>query len=157
MIKNKLFLLLSILFCTISCSTVFESEASSAVKLTIMNVTNEYIRAIAAGNENAVESLVLWAEYADQAESNFTKALALEEVRSLSTKFQTPEGHPLIGLEVLDLSSRGNHASISLRNPALPSMEQIKIHLLWTGSAWNISHDNLFGKDRIIEKLIQQS
>ena len=143
-----LFLLLSVLA---SCSW-FRHDVPSEARKTIIAVTDSYLRYIATGNERQLNSYVLWEDFLNNSHPKLTHEEYHPQLLELQNRW-TPVEHPLLGLQVLDVDIDGNDALIRLRKNKRPDFPEIWVRYFWSGSAWLVVEDSIFGKEKLAGQL----
>lgn len=144
-----LFLLLG----TSGCSSLFKSTPTPEETMTVISVTEKYIQVVVTGRKRQIRSFVLWD---DLLSKDTEDAITLKEFESQLNSLQdrwTPEQHPLLGLKLLELDIDDNDALVRLQKSGREDYPVIWIKLFWSGNAWLVTQDSLFGKDKLISQL----
>lgn len=134
------------------CSLLHGYQASSEVKLAVVNVTNEYIRLTVMGRESRVEEMVLWFTYVQN------RQISREQFRAENAKIRdrwAPDDHPLLGLTLVDLKISEDHAVVRLKKASLPDLPEITVTLEWNGAGWLVIDDSIHGKNGAIAALLK--
>lgn len=139
-----------------ACSVFSPKEPNPEVKATVLAVADKYLQYVITGREKQLNSFVLWG---DLLKKGSEQALTRDEFRKQLNSLQgrwTVEEHPLLGLKVVDLEIDGNDALVTLIKAGRDNYPTIWVKLFWSGSAWHVVDDSLFGKDKLIEQLNRQ-
>lgn len=148
---GRISLLLLFLSVATGCSSLVY-RATPEAKRTVVLVCNDYLTNVVRGDLNKLNQMVAWPEYLEEGGGRFTKRDFAQQVRSLKKRWSN-DAHPLLGLQVTDISVGEFRAEVDLVKNGDPQKERIKVKLLWDGSAWVIVGDNLFGIDKRFSKL----
>lgn len=144
-----LILLLGLNGCSWSFSWFTSSEPTPELRRTLAEVTNQYLRAIGAGNTQMLEGMVVWLDYVANKNGTTTKEEVFRVVQQLHGRW-TLDQHPLLGLAVQDVRVDGDNATVSVRKAAHSDAPLIVVQLAWGGAGWLVINDTLFGKDGLL-------
>lgn len=146
--KLCLGLLLILMAGNLGCASLATPETSPETKVAILKVTGDYLNAVCRADIEAINSSILWADYLENREKQYSKKFYQRDLENLRNKFST-QNHPLINLDIKDLKIEKNTATITLQKFNQPTSPEIRISLLWDGNGWLISDDSLFGPGRL--------
>ena len=128
--------------CGIQKAIGLSSSDNPNVRYTLLKVTDDYFRRIAAGNINMVDQYVIWGKYESVTNGVISRRTVMEEVLKLKDRWPI-QNHPLRQLEVISVDIYENEASLLLSDRQ--TSRRVEIDLNWTGNSWLISRDTLFG------------
>lgn len=133
-------------------------QATTAEKLTIVRVTDEYLRSIISGKVDYASSMINWGMYKSQTGTKNLRDHKIFEsqARMFAKRKWSVKSHPLTLLTVSDLQVDKDFASITLVKKAAlnnPEALHIKLKLAWEGRGWTVIDDNIFGSQGIIASL----
>lgn len=152
---------LLMMLCLSACSRgFFFSEPTAEVKVLLVNVATRHIGLIVLGDATAVAASVFPDEYFGKGGARITPGEFASEIAALKKLYPaTPAAHPLLGLRVNTVKQSENDAYVDLSKdpkmlPAGESNPTIRLQMIWTGSAWIVATDSLFGSGGLIPQLI---
>ena len=142
-------LLLALLFfSTTACSSIAGKSPGPELGALLIRVSADYVKHVVNADEARIGGSILWTDFLKQADID--KQEYLRQVRSLQNRW-TAEEHPLLGLKVEELKWYGDEATVYLRKASKnKKYPMIKIEMIWSGSGWLVTKDNLFGKKLLV-------
>lgn len=144
-------MLIVLLNLVVGCSTIKSSKVSNEQKVVVVRVAAEYLENIVQANTGALDVLVYWDRYLPE-QVPLTKKLYFDQVYALQQK-ATPENHPLVALDLSEVSISGNDAVVEFQKFKNAKAPTITIKLHWDGNAWLIEDDSLFGQRGLLSTL----
>jgi hypothetical protein len=121
-------------------------------KIALVRITQKYLTSLMRGDENALNSLILWSEFLARRGTPLTKAQVLAEGKSILTRWPE-EDSPLLKLDVVEIRLQGDNARVTMQRFGRPDFPTVTINLFWMGRAWLIEHDSIFGIDGVLAKI----
>lgn len=137
----------------IGCSALGTKETPATAKLAILGVAGDYISSIARNDERNIDSILLWDEFRESKGPSMTHEYFQRQINSMQNRWQ-PNAHPLLNLDVVDLSVEGDYATVVLQKFEQPESPKITVVLRWVGRGWMVTNDSLFGQDGLIQKFV---
>jgi hypothetical protein len=141
--RSFVLLIVPFLLASISCSVL--SESNPILDETLVSITNKYLTDISNGRGRDAAAMILWADYGTNTRNGLTPEQYILTVDKMRRHKPSAPEHPLRGLEVKDVDFDDDSGAVTLRHPK--SGDKVIVQMLWTGSGWLITRDNLFGKD----------
>ena len=133
---------------SLGCSSMGGEPPSPELRSILIDISARYLNSIAIGDGRSSSVMVLWPEYEVSGKTRMTQGdvdVILAEIRA--RKWPTTE-NPLYNLKVEDVTVHENSAAVFfIKELKSGSEARIKIWLSWSGNAWLIVDDNLFGDD----------
>ena len=133
---------------TFGCSTFTGEPPSPELRSILVDISARYLNSIAIGDGRSSGVMVLWPEYEVSGKTRMTQGdvdVILAEIRD--RKWPITE-NPLYNLKVEDVTVQENSAAVFfIKQLNSGSEARIKIWLSWSGNAWLVVDDNLFGDD----------
>ena len=146
---NRVFFVSLALLLSTSCTSLVGSKPGPELGALLVKVSAEYLQHVVNADEARIGGAILWTDFLEQADID--KKEYMRQVRSLRKKRWTPAQHPLLGLTVEEITWYGDAAEIHFRkaNSDKP-YPLIKVEMVWAGSGWLVTKDNLFGKKLLV-------
>jgi hypothetical protein len=160
LIKLAAFFLLALLS---ACSEpIFSSNPNTEVRNVLINVSTRHIGTIVMGDAHAAAAAVFADDYFGKDGSRVKISDFVKYLEALKAKYKPqPTSHPLLGLQITSVRQRGNSAEVRLhKDPKVLERStdktdtEIVIGCTWTGSAWIVSSDSLFGSGGLVPRLV---
>lgn len=149
LLQSVLFVVL--LSSLLGCTAIKGTKVSNEQKVVVVRVAAEYLENIVQANTGALDVLVYWDRYLPE-QVPLTKKLYFNQVYALQKK-ATPENHPLVHLDLQEVSISGNDAVVEFQKFKDTKAPMIIIKLHWDGNAWLIEDDSLFGQRGLLSTL----
>ncbi len=132
-----------------------DGPPSSNEKQIVIMVCGDYLQVVVTNQHHErLNSLMALTAYMEN-QAGLDKARFLKQMESLQNRW-TPEQHPLLNLDLTSINIRGNNAKVSFRRRGKgENWPTITIELIWSGTAWQIIDDSLFGPGNYIASLTQ--
>lgn len=135
-----------------SCSLGLGRDSSSdtpEVRNVLIALSSDYFVHVINGNYGKIKDLILWDDYIPNKNNTISREKYFEQLSKLDGRYEIKD-HPLIKVKVDEINIDGNSANISFTKDDSP---QIEVGYMWTGSAWLIVDDNLFGDGGVFDNL----
>jgi hypothetical protein len=145
-------LLISGLLVTSGCSNNLFAKENPVLKNTIIKVSAEYLESLIRGDAARVNSQIFWSRFLPSKRQPYSKSDFAAQLALLDARWTKAE-HPLINLDLVDISTNDDVAKIKLRRIDLENAPTIKLEMSWSGAGWLVSEDNLFGKEGLFGSL----
>jgi hypothetical protein len=139
-------------FCLSGCSYLTFSDSNEGAKITNSQIAAKYIESSVTLNQEWLTRYLFVSEYLKNqkisAQEYATKLANLKNRWDLNS-------HPLAKLKLENTSVNGNEAFVTFMRPSEDNKDfpLIKINLVWTGSSWAVSDDNILGKNELYDNL----
>lgn len=150
MALGKIAVTLSILLSVVGCSTLMRRTPAEGERQMIIAVANKYLLDVSRGNYHGLYNSVLWFDFLQNRGQLLTKEQVLEQVKTVPGRWVTEDENPLRQLRVESLDVRGDKAQLVLRKEGNSKSPKVSVDMLWSGRAWLITHDSLFGKNGLL-------
>ena len=143
-------LLLSLSSCSSMRSFFLSKTPNPELKATLVQASGDYLRHVVNGDFYKIGNVILWKDFLDQAD--ITKEEYHAQLMLMKNRWKVAN-HPLLELDLVSLRWDGeNEAKINFRRSNKSDYPVIKLEIVWNGTGWLVTKDNLFGKDRLITR-----
>lgn len=140
------------------CSMFSHTAASPELQMILVNVSARYLNAVALGDTKEVGTLTLWPEYEARGHARLRRADIEAVLEKIKAANWPPEENPLYNLKVEEVAVEEDTATVSfLKSVKSGSEPRIRVILSWTGNAWLIVDDNLFGDDGYLSGALRKA
>ena len=125
------------------------NEFSNPVHLVVLSMTKKYLDAIVRADDQALDRVVLWGEYNSEFNDiTRTRKFILQKIKALNPSW-VEKGSPFKNFKVKGVDVDKNSAEVELSRNG----EELEIDFLWTGRAWLIVDDNIFGDSGYVTRI----
>lgn len=126
-------------------------KSTPDARATVVQMAGEYVRLVNTENKEMLEGLILWDEFVRNSPGLLTPGQVYAQMRGNATRW-TEENHPMIHLDLRALHVEENEARVTLQRINKADAPLVEIEFFWTGEAWLVVDDSVFGSDGIIAK-----
>lgn len=138
------------------CSNFARTPPSPELQAILVNVSARYLNAVALGDVRQVATLALWPEYEARGHAGLRRSDVEAILVTIHNMNLAPEENPLYDLKVEDVAVDEDSATVSyLKSLKTGSTARIKVKLAWSGNAWLVTDDNLFGDDGYMSGMLR--
>ncbi len=144
---KKVLVILIIVFLLSGCSSMRSAKPTREMQIAVALVAFEYLNNVIQTNIGYLQSAVVWDDYSKNigvSKDQYRSQLAL--LRDTST----PTTHPLVDLDLVETKIHGDDAEVLVQKHKQPDAPIISIKLHWSGEAWLVVEDSIFGRNGLI-------
>lgn len=129
---------------------------SPELKIALIRVTGEYLDKINNARFDEIQGMIVWGDYLSEGKRMSKEVFVAQVAKSRITWKDSPDSHPLVNLDLESIRLSGSDAIVQLKKYQVSNSPIIEIKLRWNGQGWLVFDDNIFGYDRLMEKMIRQ-
>jgi hypothetical protein len=150
---------LVLLLINLSACGFWKTEGPPSVneKQIVILVCADYLKIVVSNKHHErLNSLMALTTYMEN-QPGLNKSTFLKQIESLQNRWPMDE-HPLLNLDLKEIIVEDDLAKVTLRRKdGLESDPDVEIELFWSGTAWQIIDDSLFGPGNYIESITRAS
>ena len=141
---------------SLGCSALSHTAPSPELQAILVNISARYLNAVALGDAKQIAILVLWPEYEVRGHNKLSRADAEAVLAQIRERNWPPQDNPIYNLRDEEVSVDEDSASVFyLKTTKSGSDVRIKIKLAWSGNAWLVVDDNVFGEEGYITQAMR--